>query len=527
VPLDPGYPPQRLASVLEDARVSAVLTQRSLTDLVRELGPWVCEEGRIVCVDDISENALPLEGWDGSALASKNLAYVIYTSGSTGKPKGVQIEHRSVVNFLESMRRQPGLGEEDVLVAVTTLSFDIAGLELLLPLTTGARVVLASRETASDGQALVRLLEQSHATVMQATPATWRLLIEAGWRGHPKFKILCGGEAWNQELAEQLLARCGSLWNMYGPTETTIWSAASRVSGGGAVCIAGPIANTQFYIVDKFLQPVPIGIAGELCIGGDGVARGFLNRPELTSEKFTANPFGGGGGGRLYRTGDLARYRADGAIEFLGRMDQQVKLRGFRIELGEIEAAMGQHPQSRQVVVSVREDAPGDPVLVAYVAANSDQAPSPAEWRDWLRPKLPEYMVPSFYVTLETLPLTPNGKVNRKALPEPERARPVHRNGFAAPRTALEKKLAVSWAEVLGAGSVGIDDNFFELGGHSLLGARLISRIRQALQIELPLRSLFEFPTIAGLAECIENIRWISRAVTGSAVPGDQEEGEV
>ena len=333
-----------------------------------------------------------------------NLAYVLYTSGSTGKPKGVQISHRALVNFLTSMSREPGLIASDILLAVTTLSFDIAGLELWLPLMLGARVVIARAEVAMDGKRLAAQLAQCKATVMQATPATWRLLLEAGWVGDPNLKILCGGEAWSEELARQLLSRCGSLWNMYGPTETTIWSAAEKVESARLPLIGPPIANTQFYVLDTHLQPVPVVVPGELHIGGAGLARGYLNRPELTAEKFTPNPFNREPGARLYKTGDLARYRADGKIEFLGRMDHQVKIRGFRIELGDVESALRQHPNLRDLAVVARENAAGDKQLVAYVVARQSPPPTAGELRGFLKEKLPDYMVPSTFVNLEALP---------------------------------------------------------------------------------------------------------------------------
>jgi amino acid adenylation domain-containing protein len=307
---------------------------------------------------------------------------VIYTSGSTGRPKGVQIQHRALVNFLCSMRREPGLTERDTLVAVTTLSFDIAGLELFLPLTTGARMVIAAREVAADGARLMQLLALSGATVMQATPATWQLLLSAGWQGDRGFTILCGGEPLLRKLADQLLPRAAAVWNLYGPTETTIWSTVALVERGeDAVSIGHPIANTQVYVLDARQQLVPAGVPGELFIGGHGLARAYLNRPELTDEKFIPNPFEPGT--RLYRTGDLARYRPDGQLECLGRDDHQIKLRGHRIELGEIEATLGQHPAVRNAVVMAREDAPGDRRLVAYVEQDAQEQGATGEAMAW------------------------------------------------------------------------------------------------------------------------------------------------
>jgi amino acid adenylation domain-containing protein len=513
VPLDPAYPKDRLALVLEDARPRAVVTEVSWRDTVRTILAQAGQEADTVCIDD----PLDVQPTVGSAApdrtpgGSTDLAYVIFTSGSTGRPKGVQIEHRSVVNFLESMRRRPGMVESDVLLAVTTLSFDIAALELFLPLTTGARVVLASREAASDGERLARLLDDSRANLMQATPATWRLLLETGWKGRPKFKILCGGEAWAGDLAERLLGCCGSLWNMYGPTETTIWSAAGPVADARAVWISGPIANTRLYVVDKRLQPVPIGNPGELCIGGDGVARGYLDRPDLTTERFVSDPFCGVPGGRLYRTGDQARYRADGAIEFLGRTDQQVKLRGFRIELGEIESVLGQHSAVGQAVASVRGSANGDPRLVAYVVPAPGRTPMEAELRDWLRSKLPEYMVPSAFVTLGTLPLTANGKVDRKALPESQGPHVSAGPGCMAPRDALEQLLVQIWEKVLGVRPVGLRNSFFDLGGHSLTAVRLFSEVRKHTGRNIPLSALFQAPTVEQLAEILRKDGWRPR----------------
>ena len=314
---------------------------------------------------------------------SDSLAYVIYTSGSTGKPKGVQIEHRSFVNLLCSMNNEPGMKESDILLAVTTLSFDIAGLELFLPLITGARVVIASREVASDGNALAGLIASSGATMMQATPATWRLLLEAEWKGSNEFKILCGGEALPRELANELISRCSSLWNMYGPTETTIWSSASKISSTtGPVSLGEPIANTQLYVLDAGLEPLPIGVAGELHIGGDGLARGYFNQPDLTAAKFVADPFAKTEGAKLYKTGDLVRRSEDGNIEFLGRIDHQVKVRGYRIELGEIESALLEHPAVDNVVVAAREDTPGNKRLAAYVVPAVGQGVEAAELGD-------------------------------------------------------------------------------------------------------------------------------------------------
>ncbi|MEW5928458.1 MAG: amino acid adenylation domain-containing protein [Gemmatimonadota bacterium] len=507
LPLDPAYPAERLAYMLQDSGASMLLTQAHLADRFTGFG------GEVVLVggdaeddEDDAEDDAEDARHDERAASPENLAYVIYTSGSTGRPKGVAVPHRAVVNFLESMRARPGLTPADTLLAVTTLSFDIAALELLLPLVTGARVVVADRETATDGVRLREALAASGATVMQATPASWRMLLEAGWEGTPGLKALCGGEALPRDLAERVAARCAGLWNLYGPTETTIWSTLERVEpGAGAVPIGGPIANTRVYLLDGGGEPVPCGVAAELCIGGHGVARGYLGRPELTAVRFVPDAHSGEPGARLYRTGDRARRRADGKLEYLGRSDHQVKVRGFRIELGEVEAALRAQPGVSEAVAVVREDAPGDRRLVAYVvAAEGGSAPTAAELRAGLRRRLPEHMVPGAFVPLESIPLTASGKIDRRALPAPERG-PA--GAYVAPRTPAEEVLSGIWAEVLGSGRVGVEDGFFELGGHSLLATRVVSRARQAFGIEVPLRALFEAPTVAALAERIDSLR--------------------
>ena len=518
VPLDTTYPRERLSFMLSDARVQVLLTQRQLFESLPVHG------AQIVCVD--SEWEVIARGNEDNAINAvrpENLAYVVYTSGSTGAPKGVQITHGSVVNFLNSMRQRPGLTDQDILVAVTTLSFDIAGLELYLPLSVGARVEILSREATSDGKQLLEKLDTSGATVMQATPATWRLLLEAGWRGSPLLKILCGGEALPRELAAQLATRGSSLWNLYGPTETTIWSAFKEVEvGRGVVTIGRPIGNTEIYILDSDLQPVPVGMSGELYIGGKGLARGYLGHSDLTAEKFVPNPFGKKAGARLYRTGDLARYCANGKIEFLGRVDHQVKVRGFRIELGEIEATLEEHPAIKAAVVAARERGPDDTRLVAYYLLNHlEPEPTVSELRAYVRTKLPEYMVPAAFVTLDRLPLTPSGKVDRRALPDPDGLHVAESAGYVAPRTAMEELIAKIWQELLGVERVGVHDNFFDLGGHSLLSMRVIARIeRESGQRISPREILFQ--TLGQLAAACEE-----RAVSCSAASAKGVAGRV
>ncbi|NUO77763.1 MAG: amino acid adenylation domain-containing protein [Lysobacter sp.] len=512
VPMDPSYPAERLGYMLEDARARWIVSERGLQS---QLPTSDCE---LLWLDEL--DATPGARAD-SGVGPEDLAYVIFTSGSTGRPKGVQIPHRAVVNFLAAVAREPGLSERDTMCAVTTLSFDIAVLELLLPLQVGARIVLADRATAADGAALARLLDHSGATVMQATPATWRMLLDAGWAGRAQLRMLCGGEALARDLATRLLPCGAELWNLYGPTETTVWSAVERVGADdAAITIGRPLANTQLHIVDARGQLVPVGVPGELLIGGLGVARGYLARPDLTAEKFVPDPHGPNRGARLYRTGDLARRLRDGRIEVLGRIDHQVKLRGFRIELGEIESVLADHPQVRQAVVICREDRPGDKRLVAYTIGEADGA----ELRAHARQRLPEYMLPSAYVSLAQYPLTPNGKVDRKALPAPD-ADALEARAYMAPRNGEEETLARLWAEVLGLERVGIHDDFFDLGGHSLLATQLITRAQKAFGGEIALRTLFEAPTVAGFAELL--LRQRMDGVDADALAGmlDQLEG--
>jgi amino acid adenylation domain-containing protein len=497
VPLDPTYPPERLAFVLADAGVSLLVThaQVALPPIAGSIPMVRLDADAASLVAELPEPPEPVGGADDPA-------YVIYTSGSTGTPKGVEVPHRALVNLLLAMEQAPGLTASDVLLAVTSLSFDIAALELFLPLTVGARVVIAAREDALDGRRLGQLLDESGATVVQATPSAWRLLLDAGWQAQPGLRALSGGEALSATLASRLLDAGVELWNLYGPTETTIWSTAHQVRAGEPVVPIGrPIANTRAYVLDAGRQPSPIGVPGELYLGGLGVARGYRGRAELTAERFVPDPFEPEGGGRLYRTGDLVRWRADGTLEFLGRLDHQVKVRGFRIELGEIEAVLTRHPSVRDAVVTAPEDRYGDRRLVAYVVEDAGHPVAVGELRRHLAQTLPDYMVPTGFVVLSALPLTPNGKVDRRALPEPYASpTPV----ASEPRTPVEEITADIWADVLGLPAVGVGDNFFELGGHSLLATRVVSRLRDVYDIELPVRSLFEAPTVAELARHIE-----------------------
>ncbi|RKH09758.1 amino acid adenylation domain-containing protein, partial [Corallococcus sp. CA053C] len=493
VPLDPAFPADRLAYMVESSGMPVLVSQRSLSSV---LPP---HSARVVLLDGDAE-AIAAE--DGSplreAVPPEAVAYVLYTSGSTGRPKGVQVPHGAVARFLAALRETTGLSAKDVLVAVTTLSFDIAVLELLLPLSVGGRVVIASRDIAVDGARLATLLQQRGATVLQATPSTWRLLLEAGWEDRG-LTALTGGEALPRELAESLLQRCGVLWNVYGPTETTVWSTAHAVkTGTGSVPIGRPISGTQVYVLDSGLHPVPRGVPGELFIGGEGVTRGYLHRPDQTAERFIPDAYGGVPGGRVYRTGDRVRWAANGVLEYLNRVDNQVKLRGYRIELGEIEAVLSQAPGVRDAAVVVRGTA-ADARLVGYVVPRPGQTLEAQALRTLLKERLPDYMVPSALVVLDAMPLTPNGKVDRKALPSPDLATEAARE-FVAPRTPLEQQVAELYASLLNVPRVGATDGFFELGGHSLLATRLTSRLRTAFQVDLPLQALFEAPTVAALA---------------------------
>lgn len=528
IPLDPAYPQERLAYMLADSQLKVLLTQDII---VPYLPP---NQAQIIRLDaDWSDIASQNTTNPTRTINLDELAYVIYTSGSTGKPKGVLIPHRGLTNFLLAMQQNFGLTSQDRLLAVTTISFDIAALELYLPLITGAQVVLASREVAADGDQLKALLSETATTIMQATPATWYMLLTTDWQPSNAIKILCGGEALPRELADQLLPLSQELWNLYGPTETTIWSAACQIKADKQpITIGYPIANTELYILDKNLQPTPIGIAGELHIGGAGISRGYLNRPDLTAEKFIANPLSSDPNIRIYKTGDLARWLPNGQMECLGRIDYQVKVRGFRIELGEIEANMLQYPLIKKAVVIVREDTPGDKMLVGYFVPASGKAEESyeqiSELRQFLRSSLPDYMVPSRFMPLDVLPLTPNGKTDRKALPIPDTLQQLAA-GYVAPTTELEQQIVDIWAQVFELERVGINDNFFELGGHSLLAIKVVSRLRKELHVEILLPALFELPTVADLAQRVETLRWVAQGeqAVQDDLDGDYEEGEL
>jgi amino acid adenylation domain-containing protein len=512
VPLDPESPHERLAYLLDDSGAAVLVTAQPWKDQLPSSGAHVVDMDQV----DGSSPRGPVD--DG--VQSANLAYVIYTSGSTGAPKGVAVEHRAACNNLLWMQRQFPLTPADRVPLKYSVAFDVAVWEIFGPLIAGARLVIAPHGAQRDPDLFIPFLREHEITVLDLVPSLLRALLK-----EPQFRhcvslrrVTCGGEPLDPDLRRLFFEQFDiELNNMYGPTEATItttWWTCSGADPAHTVPIGRPIANLQTYLLDANLQPVPIGVPGELHIGGDGLARGYWNRPQLTAETFIPNPFSSEPRARLYKTGDLARYLPDGNIEFLGRLDHQVKIRGFRIELGEIEAALNGHPAVREVVVSAREDVPGRKQLVAYVVLHQEPLPSARELRHFLMSKLPDYMVPAAFVPLERLPLTPNGKVDRRALPTPGQQRPTLEEAFVAPRTPVEEALAGIWADLLGLTQVGIHDNFFELGGHSLLATQVISRLQGAFQVELPLRRLFETPTIAALAQAL---------LAHEAMPGQTE----
>jgi amino acid adenylation domain-containing protein len=505
VPLDPTHPISRLRHILSDADVAAFITDGTVDDDLARTGTPTIHLRKELGGIAASSPTPP-----GVSVKPEDLAYVIYTSGSTGLPKGVEVSHGAVVNFLTSMAREPGMSHDDVLLAVTTISFDIAGLELYLPLSVGARVVIAEREEVIDGFVLLLHMEQCGATVMQATPATWRMLLEAGFRAKPGFKMLCGGEALPRELANRLLAGPGTLWNMYGPTETTIWSSCSQITAGdAAIAVGRPIANTQFYVLDRHDQPVAQGVPGQLHIGGDGVARGYHKRAELTAERFVKNPFETG---RMYRTGDFAKWLPNGQLQVLGRMDHQIKLRGFRIEIGEIETVLMRKGGLSAVAVILREDNPGSPRLVAYYVEGPGQTGSDERLREALADDLPDYMIPTAWVRLERLPVSPNGKLDRAALPKPEAPAQAEEE-FVAPATQSEIRLAKIWAEVLHLSRVSATIDLLRLGADSIQLFQIIARSSRE-GFRLTAKQLLQHRTVRAVAGLLDG-------TAGAASPAD------
>lgn len=492
VPIDPSLPVERIDYMLEDTGAHFVICISNTSDKVSNHKKLLLDQER----EDISlmSSNKPLPSPN-----PENLFNIIYTSGSTGKPKGVMVEHRNLVNFLFSMARDVDFNPSSSILSVTTYSFDIFYLELFLPLFQGGCVILADKETTLDGYKLAQLIEEKAPTHMQATPSGWQLLLESGWKNPTGIKMLVGGEALKEDT-KNALSSLGTLWNLYGPTETTIWSTLKKMDPTRKVTIGKPIANTSIYILGSGDQPNPIGIPGELCIGGDGVGRGYLNRPELTSEKFVRDPFSEREEARFYRTGDLAKWLPDGNIEYLGRIDDQVKIRGHRIELGEIETILQQHKGIKQAVVAVKQDNFGISRLIGYVICKTPFDKD--EVISFLNTKLPEYMVPHTWMELDAFPLTFNGKINRKALPEPV-AESNETIQYEAPKTDLQKKVSEVWTKILGVEKVGLNNDFFELGGHSLMAMRVIVALRKETGQVLSIRDLFSNPTLKQFTEIL------------------------
>ncbi len=497
VPMDPEFPAYRLEQMLADAKPDVIVTQRALKAGLPK-GDWM-----VICLEDVrpADEAPTVRD-----INPDSLAYIIYTSGSTGTPKGVEIPHRAAVNFLTSMQITPGMDSSDRLLAVTTLSFDISLLELYLPLLSGSEVVIASRDEVKDGRHLGHMLEEFNITVMQATPATWQMLIDGGWKGKDDLRVFSGGEPLPRSLASQLLERAGEVWNLYGPTETTVWSTVEKVEKGDhTISVGRPIANTTLYILDDHEKPVPAGFVGNLYIGGDGMARGYHNQPDLTLERFATITLPGGRGERVYKTGDLARWTQEGKLECLGRSDFQIKLRGVRMELDDIEAHLLESARIKQAVVVKRDDLPGGPNLVAYVIIRGSNDGLVSELRAHMAERLPESMRPAFYSVVEEFPLTPNKKVDRKKLPAPQIDRSGLETEYVAPQTESEQLLADIFTEAFDTEKFGIRDNFFEMGGDSLLAVRVLAQASEAFNRDIPVEAFLRYPTIEQLANYLHS----------------------
>lgn len=506
VPIDPNYPTSRIEYIVKDASLNYVITDPEVEDIARFV------DSRKIILDTKTKNLIRKQPIDKlQELTANHIAYVIYTSGSTGNPKGVCIPQSAMVNFLQSMANVPGIKKDDKLLAITTLSFDIAGLELMLPLTVGATVVISPDNLAEDPDALAEFISTMGVTIMQATPTHWRMLLDAGWTGKNSLHVLVGGEVLPPELAAEMLHRCAGLWNMYGPTESTIWSCCHRVAEAdlsGPIPIGKPIANTSVYVLDKQGSLCPMGVPGELYIGGAGLAQGYLRNSELTEEYFVEKLLMSETSERLYRTGDLCRWTQAGLLECLGRIDDQVKIRGHRIELGELESNLVAHDTVKAAVASRWEPVPGDARLIAYVKPVDGSSIDNVKLRDFLRTRVPDYMIPQHILSVPVFPLTPNGKVDRKLLPNPD----YYGSGsvsHTAPTTELEEKIIVIWKEMLGTGEIGIHDDFFDLGGHSILAIKVLSRLRKEIEPALTLRQVFENPTIEQVARKVESLALI------------------
>lgn len=498
LPLDPKFPTERLEFMLEDSEAAFLLTTESLSSSLPNSSKTILIEDVLSSLDQYPSTPLSL------TVAPKKVAYIMYTSGSTGKPKGVTVTHKNLVNFLYSMALEPGIEATDKLLSITTISFDIAGLELFLPLIKGASVVFADYETTRDGQLLFNLLQKKEITILQATPTTWQLLLDSGWNTPLPLKALCGGEAMPLNLARSLTTRCNSLWNMYGPTETTIWSAVKQIKAEDELITIGfPIANTQIYILDENRKVVESGEIGEIVIGGDGVAEGYWKRPELTAEKFISNPFSEETDSILYRTGDLGKLLPNGELQCLGRIDHQVKLRGHRIELGEIEATLNTISGIKQSAVIVSRHFGNEDKLVAYLKTSGESGDEKLI-QEALSKVLPEILIPSKFIWVEEFPITPNGKIDKKNLPLPENTRPDSAPLYKKPTTKLEKEIAKIWSDELKIAEIGIDDDFFDIGGSSILAQKVTTSMKQLLSVDVPVSKIYIHPTIKELSSILE-----------------------
>jgi amino acid adenylation domain-containing protein len=526
VPIDPSYPAQRLSFMLADAQVRVLLTQQRLVAALPEHG------ARVVCLDGDWEAEVSTHGDAECTVTADNLAYMIYTSGSTGQPKGAMTTHAAICNRLLWMQEAFALDATDTVLQKTPISFDVSVWELFWPLLTGARLVVARPGGHQENGYLVQLIAEQKVTTVHFVPSMLEAFVEEeGLESCERLRrVICSGEALGKGLQDRFMKRVGwaELYNLYGPTEAAVdvTSWRCRESDARAVPIGRPIANTSIYILDGEMNAAPVGVSGELYIGGVGLARGYWGRGELTAERFVPHPHSAERGARLYRTGDVARLRADGAIEYVGRADNQVKLRGFRIELGEIEMALATYACVAEVVVVMREDEPGDNRLVAYVVHRDNKVVTAGELREHLKGQLPEYMVPSRFVMLAQMPLTPSGKLDRRALPAPDHSRPELEDHFVAPRTPIEEVLSGIWSEVLRVEEVGVNDSFFELGGHSLLATQVISRARESFGVDLALRVLFEHPTVRRMARVVQQAQRDERGLEEPAlvrVSRDQE----
>ncbi|MFI5158591.1 MAG: amino acid adenylation domain-containing protein [Sphingobacteriales bacterium] len=500
VPLDPNYPKDRIEFMLADSSANVLLTSKKYEK-------YYNTDARELLIEEVWLQSEQFEGSElDTTILGDEVAYILYTSGSTGKPKGVVISHRSLTNFLLSMQKVPGINVDDNLLAISTFSFDIAALELYLPLTVGAKIVLASTETAKDGWLLLELMKREKISIMQATPYTWRMIIAAGWTEFLPIKIITGGEPLSKDLASKLLPLCSELWNQYGPTETTVYSTQKLITSEEEITIGKPVDNTKVYILDDSLNIQSDGIIGEIFIGGEGVAKGYLKRPQQTEERFISDPFSSEPKAKMYKTGDLGRITSNGEIQYLGRSDQQVKIRGFRIELEEIEYALLKAEFVKEAVVTTKNDV-ADPCLIAYIVptSNIDTESAKAELKQMLAAELPDYMIPNDIEFISLIPVTPNGKIDKSALPIPISQNAESKKGYVAPNTETEKQLAEIWQNLMGIKQISIESDFFALGGRSLLAVQVMARVAKITGKHLPISALLNNPTIRKLASYLNS----------------------